>query len=60
LGAEVVLEAFEVEDLGAQPDRGERVDPAQAPQPGDVPGTSSWIVFSILSRRMISGSIAPR
>ena len=28
-------EAGEVADLGAQPDRGERVDPAQAAQPGD-------------------------
>jgi hypothetical protein len=30
-----VLEAIERADLGAQPERGERVDPAQAPQPRD-------------------------
>jgi hypothetical protein len=29
------LEPAEVADLGRQADRGQRVDPAQAPQPGD-------------------------
>jgi hypothetical protein len=30
-----MLEALEPLDLGAQPDGAERVDPAQAPEPGD-------------------------
>ena len=34
------VEAGEVADLGGQPDRGERVDPAQAAQPGD--GLRVW------------------
>ena len=29
-------EPLEIADLGAQPDRGQRVDPAQAPQPSDL------------------------
>ena len=35
VGGELVgmIEALPLADLGAQPERGERVDPAQAPQP---------------------------
>ena len=33
-----VVEAVKLADLGAQPERGERVDPAQAPQPADCAG----------------------
>ena len=37
VGGELVgmIEALPFADLGAQPERGERVDPAQAPKPGD-------------------------
>ena len=59
-------EALEVADLGAQPDRRERVDAAQAAQPGDRLGPRrvgdqlgrSW--RSSVSRRTSSASIAPR
>ena len=30
-----VIEPFPLADLGARPQRGQRVDPAQAPQPSD-------------------------
>ena len=58
-------EPLKLADLGAQSDRGERVDPAQAAQPGDrllpgEPGIRPAIVFSSASRRITIASIAPR
>ena len=60
-----VIEAVKVADLGAQAERGERVDPAQAPQPGDrhVHGESAASCSSsasIRSRRANSTSWACR
>ena len=60
-----VLETGEVADLGAQPDRGERVDAAQAAQLRDRLGPGRErdelaIIPSTVSRRMTSASIAPR
>ena len=59
-------EALEVADLRAQPDRGQRVDAAQAAQPRRPapptarPGSIATISRSELSRRCASASIAPR